>query len=308
MSEPSVVIRPTPVVAPAFTQTGLAPSSGTARVTKGTGSATAAALEFRADSSLAEHSKSKVAASDGKRGQASKCGKSDFQLLGVERSVGSEKTGASVRVERSVGSEKTGASVRVERSLGSEKTGASVRVERSLGSEKTGASVKRPTGADRTDVNVQRPALEDRSNVADEKSTAADKNSVDGERSTGVNKTSADGERSTGVDKTSADGERSTGVDKTSADGERSTGADKTSVDGERSKGVDMTTPLTLEVSRDHQNHHPLSVQQAIHAEVARDTQHRDTPQLIKVKKLHTPKATDVSASLFNTELTPTLM
>ena len=265
MSEPSVVIRPTPVVAPAFTQTGLAPSSGTARVTKGTGSATAAALEFRADSSLAEHSKSKVAASDGKRGQASKCGKSDFQLLGVERSVGSEKTGASVRVERS------------------------------LGSEKTGASVKRPTGADRTDVNVQRPALEDRSNVADEKSTAADKNSVDGERSTGVNKTSADGERSTGVDKTSADGERSTG-------------ADKTSVDGERSKGVDMTTPLTLEVSRDHQNHHPLSVQQAIHAEVARDTQHRDTPQLIKVKKLHTPKATDVSASLFNTELTPTLM
>ena len=264
MSEPSVVVRPTPVVAPAFTQAGRAPLSGAAKVMKATGSAAAAASEFQANSSLAEHSKSKVPASKG--------GKSDFQ----------PSADASVREERSVGSEETGASVRAERSVGSEKTGASVRAERSVGSEKTGASVKRQTGADRTDVNVQRPALEDRSSVADERSTAADKNSAGGERSTGVNKTSAGGERLTGVN--------------------------KTSVDGERSTGVDMTTPLTLEVTRDHQDHRPLSVQQAIHTEVAMDTQHRDTPQLMKVKKLHSPKATDVSASLFNTELTPTLM
>ena len=277
MSEPSVVVRPTPVVAPAFTQAGRAPLSGAAKVMKATGSAAAAASEFQANSSLAEHSKSKVPASKG--------GKSDFQ----------PSADASVREERSVGSEETGASVRAERSVGSEKTGASVRAERSVGSEKTGASVKRQTGVDRTDVNVQRPALEDRSSVADERSTAADKNSAGGERSTGVNKTSVDGERSTGMNKTSVDGERSIG-------------ADKTSVDGERSTGVDMTTPLTLEVTRDHQDHRPLSVQQAIHTEVAMDTQHRDTPQLMKVKKLHSPKATDVSASLFNTELTPTLM
>ena len=303
MSEPSVVVRPTPVVAPAFPQAVPAPLSGTAKVMKATGSAAAAASELRADSSLAEHSKSKVPASKGS--------KSDFK----------PSADTSVREERSVGSEKTGASVRVERSVGSEKIGASVRVERSVESEKTGASVNRLTGVDRTDVNVQRPALEDRSSVADERSTAADKNSAGGERSTGVNKTSAGGERSTGVNKTSAGGERSTGVNKTSAGGERSTGVNKTSaggerstgvnktsVDGERSTGTDMTTPLTLEATRDHQDHRLLSVQQAIHTEVAMDTQHRDTPQLMKVKRLHSPKATDVSASLFNTELTPTLM
>ena len=88
------------------------------------------------------------------------------------------------------------------------------------------------------------------------------------------------------------------GVDRTSLSVKELAVADKTSVDGEMSAGPDKTKPL--EAAGGHQDHRPQSVQQAILTEVATDMPHKDAPLLMKVKKLHSPKATDVSASLLS--------
>lgn len=68
---------------------------------------------------------------------------------------------------------------------------------------------------------------------------------------------------------------------------------------------TEKTGPAVLEAPVG-QDHRPASVQREIQKAVATDVQHKDTPQLMKIKKLDSPRATDgISQSSSEGETTP---
>jgi hypothetical protein len=63
----------------------------------------------------------------------------------------------------------------------------------------------------------------------------------------------------------------------------------------EKPEKPEKPKPLVLEARGSSRDHRPQAVQHAIFSEVATETHTKDTPQLMKIKRIESPKTSDVS-------------